>query len=160
MDTTEPTAKTISSRFNREDVEIEDLNRTQNNNIREINIDIEINNNSHQPLLTSYNNNDGQEDEMNNSIQNFLQQQKQKFFNSQNDLGNKEETSQSHERKSDSREINTPEYIQPDSKRDKGKNKMTYHKNDEMDTVKICTHNVRGINRLTDQDNILQEIRR
>src|SRR5438552_19137557 len=37
---------------------------------------------------------------------------------------------------------------------------MTYHKNNEMDTVKICTHNVRGINRLTDQDNILQEIRR
>src|SRR5438552_18837207 len=37
---------------------------------------------------------------------------------------------------------------------------MTYHKNDEMDTVKICIHNVREINRLTDQDNILQEIRR
>ena len=93
MDTTEPTAKAISSRFNGEDVEIGDLNRTQNNNIREINIDIEINNNSHQPLLTPYNNNDGQEDEINNSIQNFLQQQKQKFFNSQNDLGNKEKTS-------------------------------------------------------------------
>ena len=76
MDTTEPTAEAISSRFNGEDVEIGDLNRTQNNNIREINIDIEINNNSHQPLLTSYNNNDEQKDEMNNSIQNFLQQQK------------------------------------------------------------------------------------
>jgi exonuclease III len=27
-------------------------------------------------------------------------------------------------------------------------------------TIKICTHNIRGINRLTDQDNILQEIKK
>ena len=72
MDTTEPTAKAISSRSNGEDVEIGDLNRTQNNNIREININLEINNNSYQLLLTSYNNNDKQENEINDSIQNFL----------------------------------------------------------------------------------------
>ena len=72
MDTTEPTAEAISSRFNGKDVKIGDLNRIQNNNIKEINIDIEINNNSYQLLLTSYNNNNGQEDEINDLIQNFL----------------------------------------------------------------------------------------
>ena len=32
--------------------------------------------------------------------------------------------------------------------------------NDQSDLIKICTHNIRGINRITDQNNILQECKR
>ena len=101
-------------------------------------------------------NNNTHETELNNNnfqtqIHNFLEQQKQDFF--KNNKGQKgiNNNNRNSENNDSTQELKSPK---PDI--------QTKDKKEDNDTnyINICTHNTRGINKQTDQDNILQECKK
>ena len=101
-----------------------------------------------------------------NQIHNFLKQQKQIFLfnkNSKNSNLHNSATNINHDTNQNSQTPSPSLNIQ--NKQKKTQNNIVnttpnLPTNNQSDLIKICTHNVRGINRTTDQNNILQECKR
>ena len=107
-------------------------------------------------------NNNTHEIELNHDLQTqiheFLEQQKQDFLknNNNNNNGLKENNNNNNnnpENNNFTQKSKSPK-LNVQTKKEKTNNNI------DIDYIKICTHNTRGINKQTDQDNILQECKK